>query len=442
VREARERIGERIVVLFDAGDSLRLRRLYHGAPAGNQEELFPPRADAIHDYELSVCIPTHNRSDILMKCLAALNEDFKGFVGEHPHLESGVEVIVIDDGSTDQTLSRLEGMRTRLQYRLVFTTIPNSGPAAARNRAHSLARGRIIIFIDDDKVAERGFLKHHYAFHATHPNVADACLGHVDWPPYLARTFLMDHIVSAFGSQQFGYAAIDLHRKDDLPFDYFVTANVSLKRDWLAFSGGFHENAFRDAMWEDTELGWRLRALGMKLHYVPEALVYHDHYMTLSDFARRQFKIGQYASKLAPYPFMKATGILDAVRGPSSVGDVYARNLDIHDLFALYDCVSRREKELLERCGDVAMHSLYEQLLRAALLAGTRDPTPLSQRDCTAEHLSRCLIDVLLEGSARVSTYALLRDFIANAKRAAAYRRTHGTRALLRKVRSKLRALA
>ena len=419
MREVRERIGGRAALVFDGEDSLQVCRLYPADQERNVNEILPPRIDVRHDCDLSICIPTHNRSCTLTRCLLALNEDVKGLVAELPHLAGGVEVIVVDDGSTDDTLARLEEIRPNLQYRFVVATIPNSGPAAARNRASFMARGRIVVFIDDDKLVERGFLKQHHAFHMKFQDVEDACLGHVDWPADLEKTFLMEHVVSQFGLQQFGYAVIDRYDKDDLPFGSFVTANVSVKREWLLYSGRFAEHVFRDAMWEDVELGWRSNLLGMRLHYVPEAVVYHEHVMTLSDFARRQFKVGQYVTKLAGLPFMEGPArhvatwrtieaeleSLDRTHAPNRIVLACARHLDIHDLLALYDCIWRMEKRLLETWGAAAMHTLYYQLLLVAYLAGTKDPRPLVKREGTADHVAACLVDVLLNAVAgEVST--------------------------------------
>jgi len=79
--------------------------------------------------------------------------------------------------------------------------------------------------------------------------------------------------------------------------------------------------------------------------------------------------------------------------------------LDIYDLLALYDRVSRMEKRLLEKWGDTAIHALYHQLILVAFLAGTRDPRPLEKREGTSEHVATCLIEVLLDGVAgEVST--------------------------------------
>ena len=85
----------------------------------------------------SVVIPTYNRLNMLTRVLDALAE---------PQIDApSFEVIVVNDGSTDDT-HRVMSQREDI----IFRTQPNGGPGRARNHGVSLAKGKIVLFIGDD----------------------------------------------------------------------------------------------------------------------------------------------------------------------------------------------------------------------------------------------------------------------------------------------------
>ena len=99
----------------------------------------------------SVVIPTYNRLNMLVRVLDALEAQ-----ADAPPFE----VIVIDDGSTDDT-ARVMSTRPGITFR----TQPNGGPGRARNHGVSLAAGKIVVFIGDDTVPEPRFLAEHARVH-------------------------------------------------------------------------------------------------------------------------------------------------------------------------------------------------------------------------------------------------------------------------------------
>lgn len=85
---------------------------------------------------VSVIIPTYNRADTVQRSIdSALEQSHRP-----------MEVIVVDDGSTDATIEVLEGYGDRIR----FITQKNAGPSAARNAGVGLARGEFIAFLDSD----------------------------------------------------------------------------------------------------------------------------------------------------------------------------------------------------------------------------------------------------------------------------------------------------
>ncbi|HBH72120.1 MAG TPA: hypothetical protein DDY43_01450, partial [Synechococcales bacterium UBA10510] len=124
---------------------------------------------------ISVVIPTYNRLPILQKCLLALEAqqlpagaprqaapaaapDAAPAVA--PELELDFEVVLVDDGSTDATISWLQANAASLPH-LRLVRQEHGGPAAGRNRGVQQARGDVILFIDSDLVVTPSFLQAH-----------------------------------------------------------------------------------------------------------------------------------------------------------------------------------------------------------------------------------------------------------------------------------------
>lgn len=94
--------------------------------------------------KVSVIIPFYNEEEYLKKCLESLkNQSFQDF-----------EVIVIDDGSTDETVKKIKQLNN-----LTIFSQKHQGPGPARNLGASKARGEILVFIDADMIFEKDFLK-------------------------------------------------------------------------------------------------------------------------------------------------------------------------------------------------------------------------------------------------------------------------------------------
>ena len=103
---------------------------------------------------LSVVIPTYNRLPILQKCLLALERQQ---LAEPIH---GYEVVLVDDGSTDDTVNWVRHHAAILQHvRLICQN--HGGPAEGRNRGVEAACGDVIVFIDSDLVVTEDFLLAH-----------------------------------------------------------------------------------------------------------------------------------------------------------------------------------------------------------------------------------------------------------------------------------------
>ncbi len=204
---------------------------------------------------ISVVIPTYNRLPILEKCLVALEQ--QDLVSE---LE-GYEVVVVDDGSTDGTLSWFERESTRFPHVRLLEQ-EHGGPARARNRGVDNSLGDVIVFIDSDLVVTRSFLSSHARALSKYWN--------------LYRNKLCFTYGAVINTNNFTHPTLERHKIRDISFAYFATGNVAIDKSLLKKSGLF-DYCFDLYGWEDLELGERLRKLNVKLIKCPKAVGYHWH---------------------------------------------------------------------------------------------------------------------------------------------------------------------
>ncbi len=212
----------------------------------------------------SVIIPTYNRSQALLRCLNALIEQ-RGDVGSF-------EIVVVDDGSTDDTARMVTGLAAKspVEIRLVELG-SHAGPAAARNRGITAATSEIVVFIGDDIIVQPGFLKWHCAMRRRFRSARNAILGYTTWHPELEITPFMRWLESS--GLQFDYPWIERYGPT---WRHFYTSNISLERGFLLQNGLFDET-FKAAAFEDIDLGFRLAKHGLRILYCPQAAAYHLH---------------------------------------------------------------------------------------------------------------------------------------------------------------------
>jgi glycosyltransferase involved in cell wall biosynthesis len=188
--------------------------------------------------KISVVIATKDRAALLDGALASLRAQ------EHaPELE----LIVVDNGSSDATpaVARAHGA----EY--AFVAEPNRGKA--RNAGIARASGEVVAFVDDDVVVPPHFLAAHAKAHDEEifPLAVSGPIVNVPDPAHRPKP-----------------TAANVSRA------FFVTCNVSVRTSSLRAVGGFDE-AFDLYGWEDTELGARLRAHGVKRAFAWDAYLWH-----------------------------------------------------------------------------------------------------------------------------------------------------------------------
>ena len=250
-------------------------------------------ADSHATWHPTVLITTFNRRRVLEQTLSALeNQSINGF-----------EVVVVDDGSSDDTWKMLQ---TRVAtdnstYTLQVTRQKNTGQGIARNNGLELASGDLIVFLGDDIFPSEHWLAEHLAFHSSALGPC-AVVGYTDWyRTGLTVTPLME-MVNTEG-QQFGYGFMD--HGEEVPYTCFYTSNLSIPKEFLGAQP--FDPSFRTYGWEDLELGYRLTLRGLRTIYNRRAAAEHLHEYSVRSFFQRQRKVGENVHKLlAKHPELAA----------------------------------------------------------------------------------------------------------------------------------------
>jgi glycosyltransferase involved in cell wall biosynthesis len=204
----------------------------------------------------SIVIPTYNRQPILEKCLRALeNQRLTDRTVE------SYEVVVVDDGSTDGTLTWLKTHQAEFPH-VVSYEQNHQGPSAARNLGVQQAKGDTIIFIDSDLVVTEQFLQSHATALTTEEKTLNS-----------DRLFTYGAVINTCN---FENPTAEPYKITDFSAAYFATGNVAIAKKWLEQAGLF-DTRFQLYGWEDLELGVRLKELGLKLVKCPSAVGYHWH---------------------------------------------------------------------------------------------------------------------------------------------------------------------
>jgi hypothetical protein len=225
---------------------------------------------------ISVVIPTHQRAPLLERSLESLTAQTLP--------RAGFEVVVVDDGSSDWTASVCAKLAEDLPLR--YFRIENSGISAAKNLGVFASQAPLLLFFDDDDLADPRLLEAHVEAHRAHPEENLAVLGYTTWAPELEITPLMEY-VTEIGQQLFSYPNIEDGQM--LDYTYFWGGRSSCKRSFLAQHGSFDQDL---SGIEDMELGFRLAKHGLTVIHTRSAKSFMVRSVTFDEFAQRCVKRG------------------------------------------------------------------------------------------------------------------------------------------------------
>jgi len=210
----------------------------------------------------SVIIPVYNGAETIGLCLEALLRQSVPR-GEY-------EIIVVDDGSTDETREIVK------RYDVRLLSQPRRGPAAARNLGASQARGEILLFTDAD------------------------CEPTQNWVEEMIKPFQNAEVVGVKGIYQTSQRSLvarfaqiefedryELLRRDEY-IDFVDSYSAGFRKEAFLKVSGFDPN-FPVANNEDVDLSYRIAKRGYKMVFNPKAVADHRHPSTLRDYLKLKF---------------------------------------------------------------------------------------------------------------------------------------------------------
>lgn len=244
--------------------------------------------------KVSIIIPTYNEENNIEACLVSLwKQSHKDF-----------EVIVVDDGSTDNTLSEIRNSK----FEICILRQAHKGAGAARNLGAKVATGEILVFVDADMTFEANFIQE-----LIKPIVDGKVIG----------TFSKNEMLANQNNQWAVCWNLNrrLPRNRMHPVNFPNTQKVfrAILKDEFVRIGGFNEKAGYTDDWSLSE------RLGVEAQVAPGAIFYHKNPDSLKEvfiqskwMAKRKYKLGLLGLTIALFrvslPISIVWGIILAVR--------------------------------------------------------------------------------------------------------------------------------
>ncbi len=221
------------------------------------------------NFFISVIIPTYNGSQKIVRCLNAL--------AKQTRLPN--EVIVVIDGSTDDTQEILNALKIDLNIQVIVQD--NLGRSASRNSGVGKAKGNLLIYFDDDIRPSSESIERHVNVHAKNQSIVIS--GQI-----LEDTSLSDKDIfrfKAYLSQKWTskyHEGINQLSHKNL---FLTAANLSVRKEDFEKLGGF-DSRLKDA--EDFDLAMRALNAGMNVLFDKSNIAWHDDVITCKAYIQRQ----------------------------------------------------------------------------------------------------------------------------------------------------------
>ena len=215
--------------------------------------------------KLSVIIPTYNEEGVILDCLHSLEmQSFTDF-----------EVVVVDDGSNDSTLSKLHTVEFTLNCKLTILKGKHEGAGSARNLGAKSAVGDILVFVDSDMTFDKNFLKM-----LVKPIIAGKTKGTFSKDEYVAN---WDNVWSKCWNLNEGWEDRKRHPKNYPDTQKVFRAILKSEFDKV---GGFTAGGYND--------DWSLsQKLGILADVAPKAIFFHKNPENLGEIFNHARWVGK-----------------------------------------------------------------------------------------------------------------------------------------------------
>lgn len=244
---------------------------------------------------VSVIIPVHNKASLTRQCLDTILAQDDPLVN--------LELIVVDDGSTDLTPDLLQGYGDQIT---VVTNRPGKGFAGACNAGADIASGDYLIFLNNDTIPRPNWASALVRYTRTHPSASivgskllfpDGTIQHAGVAIGYDR--FPRHIYTGFPST---HPAVNKSRQ----YQIVTAACLLIRRGLWETLEGF-DTAYHNG-WEDVDLCLRARKLGAEVHYCHESEVYHLESVSRDvrspqETANRELYVERWADDIVPDDF-------------------------------------------------------------------------------------------------------------------------------------------
>ncbi len=209
----------------------------------------------------SIIIPVFNRVDFTQKCLESIFQAGSRYP---------FEVIVVDNASSDGTEKYLESLEDKI---ITIRNEKNLGFAKACNQGAGIAKGKYLLFLNNDTIVTEGWLD--ILVEELDDDFSSAAAG----SKLLYPDDTIQHAGVVFGEDKIPYHIYARERKEKhyvnkkRKFNAVTAACMLVRKDIFKKVGGFDENFVNG--YEDVDLCLRIKETGKDIVYCPQSVVYH-----------------------------------------------------------------------------------------------------------------------------------------------------------------------
>jgi O-antigen biosynthesis protein len=225
--------------------------------------------------KISVIIVNYNVKYFLEQCLLSVRKGVQGL---------GVEIIVIDNCSTDGSMEYLEPRFPEVRF---VRNSSNTGFAKACNAGWALSGGELVLFLNPDTLVAEDSFASCAAFFETHEDCGALGVKMIDgsgkflkeskraFPSPLTSLFKLAGLSAIFPRSKIfsRYHLGHLDPSQTNPVDVLAGAYMMIRREVLERIGGFDETFFMYG--EDVDLSYRIQQAGYKNYYFPRTTIIH-----------------------------------------------------------------------------------------------------------------------------------------------------------------------